>query len=202
MLYYMPQTWTSDITGHWHTCSGCSEKVDFADHIDDMGTITKQPTETEEGEKEYRCKICKYLLITEVIPPKSASPVTVSDGTETKTFDDLTTALKAYKASKANLTVTLNTNANVKTLSLPTKASSITFEGSGALNVSGTNISIPANTTFNVALNGTNTKSLAVKVSAGKTLTINSETSNIGAVSGAKTSILNVNANEIGRAHV
>ena len=184
--------WTFDSTGHWHNCTGCSEKLDFAEHTDDMGKITKQPTETEEGEKEYRCTICKYLLITEVLPPKPASPITVNDGTETMGFDDLDTALKAYKTTTNALTITLNKDANVKTVSLPTKAESITFTGTGALNVSGTSITIPTNTTFNTEVNGKG-KTLAVRVSKDKTLSINKATSNIGAVSGTKTSTLNIN---------
>ncbi|MGN0608594.1 MAG: hypothetical protein ACI4J6_05275, partial [Oscillospiraceae bacterium] len=125
---------------------------------------------------------------------ENGAPVTVYDGTETKTFDTLTAALTAYKTSTKALTITLNKDADVKTISLPTKAASITITGSGALNVNAASISIPANTKIDVALNGTNAKPLAVKVSAGKTLDINSETSNIGAVSGTKTSVLNVNA--------
>ena len=189
--HVLDTNWTSDATGHWHNCTGCSEKVDFAAHSEDSGTITKQPTMTEEGEKTYKCKVCGYVIRTEAVPKLSDSAVAVYDGTETKTFDDLDTALKAYKTTTNALTITLNKDANVKTVSLPTKAGSITFTGTGALNVSGTSITIPANTTFDVEVNGKG-KTLAVKVSAGKTLSINNKTSNIGAVSGTKTSTLNV----------
>lgn len=183
--------YTSNASGHWHNCTGCSEKVDFAAHTEDSGTITKQPTMTEEGEKTYKCKVCGYVIRTEAVSKLSDSAVAVYDGTETKTFDDLDTALKAYKTTTNALTITLNKDANVKTLALPTKAGSITFTGTGALNVSAASITIPANTTFDVEVNGKG-KTLAVKVSAGKTLDINNKTSNIGAVSGTKTSTLNV----------
>ena len=190
--HVLDTNWSSDATGHWHNCTGCSEKVDFAAHTEDNGTVTKQPTMTEEGEKTYKCKVCEYVIRTEAVPKLSDSAVAVYDGTETKTFDDLDTTLKAYKTTTKALTITLNKDANVKTLSLPTKAESITFTGTGALNVSGTSITIPANTTFDVEVNGKG-KTLAVRVSKDKTLSINKATSNIGAVSGTRTSILNVN---------
>ena len=60
--------WTSDETGHWHTCAGCTEKVDFAAHISDNGTVTKPATETEEGVKTYKCAVCDYVIRTEPIP--------------------------------------------------------------------------------------------------------------------------------------
>ena len=60
--------WTSDETGHWHTCAGCTEKVDFAAHTSDNGTVTKPATETEEGVKTYKCTVCDYVIRTEPIP--------------------------------------------------------------------------------------------------------------------------------------
>ncbi len=191
--HVLDTNWTSDASGHWHNCTGCSEKVDFAAHTEDSGTITKQPTMTEEGEKTYKCKVCKYVIRTESIPTLAEKAVAVSDGTEINTFDDLTAALNAYKKSTANLTITLNKDANVKKLSLPTKASGITFEGTGRLELNMTSLTVPANTTFNIEVNGTNARPLAIRVSAGKTLDINGRTSNIGAVNGAKTSTLNIN---------
>ncbi len=60
--------WTSDETGHWHTCAGCTEKVDFADHTSDNGSVTTPATETEEGVKTYKCTVCDYVIRTEPIP--------------------------------------------------------------------------------------------------------------------------------------
>lgn len=62
--------WTSDSTGHWHTCPDCTEKVDFAAHISDNGTVTKPATETEEGVRTYKCTVCGYVMRTETIPVK------------------------------------------------------------------------------------------------------------------------------------
>ena len=191
--HVLDTNWTSDASGHWHNCTGCSEKVDFAAHTEDSGTITKQPTMTEEGEKTYKCKVCEYVIRTESIPTLAEKAVAVYDGTEINTFDDLTAALNAYKKSTANLTITLNKDANVKTLSLPTKASGITFEGTGRLELNMTSLTVPANTTFNTEVSGTNARPLSVRVSAGKTLDINGRTSNIGAVNGARGAVLNIN---------
>ena len=190
------EKWTYDDSGHWHNCTGadagCDKKLDFAAHTEDKGTVTTQPTTDAEGVKTYKCKICGHER-TEPIPKLSDSAVAVTDGTVNKAFDDLPSALKEFKASKNALTITLNEDANVKTLALPTKAESITFTGTGALNISATSISIPANTNFDVEVNGKG-KTLAIRVSAGKTLNINNKTTNIGAVSGTKTSTLNINS--------
>ncbi len=59
--------WSSDSIGHWHTCAGCTEKVDFAAHISDNGTVTTPATETEEGVRTYKCTVCDYVIRTEPI---------------------------------------------------------------------------------------------------------------------------------------
>lgn len=60
--------YSKDETGHWHTCSGCTEKVDFEAHTEDSGTVTVQPTETTEGIRVYSCTVCGYVIRTETIP--------------------------------------------------------------------------------------------------------------------------------------
>lgn len=60
--------WTSDATGHWHACSGCTVKVDFAAHTSDGGNITTPATETTAGVKTYKCTVCDYVIKTENIP--------------------------------------------------------------------------------------------------------------------------------------
>lgn len=57
----------SDATGHWYTCSVCDEKLDFATHTEDSGTVTVEPTEAAEGEKVYKCTVCGYTTRTETI---------------------------------------------------------------------------------------------------------------------------------------
>ena len=52
--------WSSDNTHHWHasTCGHTGETSDKETHHWDAGVITKQPTETTEGEKTYTCDVC------------------------------------------------------------------------------------------------------------------------------------------------
>lgn len=66
--------WTSDNAHHWHECTatGCSitanaDKDSYAAHIEDNGTVTKEPSETESGTKTFRCSICGYEMRTEPI---------------------------------------------------------------------------------------------------------------------------------------
>ena len=75
--------YSKDETGHWHACSGCTEKVDFEAHTEDSGTVTVQPTETTEGIRVYSCTVCGYVIRTETIPAL-ASEHTHSYGTEWK----------------------------------------------------------------------------------------------------------------------
>lgn len=46
--------WTNDATGHWHACSGCNEKLDFAAHTPDRA----EATETE----PVKCSVCGYVI--------------------------------------------------------------------------------------------------------------------------------------------
>lgn len=62
------EDFVSDETGHWYACNGCGEKIDFAAHTEDDGTVTVEPTETTEGQKEYKCTVCGYTTRTEVVP--------------------------------------------------------------------------------------------------------------------------------------
>lgn len=58
--------WASDETNHWHECT-CGEKADLAEHIMDAGTITKEPTKTEDGIKTFKCSVCGRVLKEETI---------------------------------------------------------------------------------------------------------------------------------------
>lgn len=64
--------WSFDENGHWKNGCGCGEIHEFSQHTSDNGTVTKYPTAFEEGEKEYRCTVCGYLMNTEKIPPVPA----------------------------------------------------------------------------------------------------------------------------------
>ena len=79
----LSEDYSKDETGHWHTCSGCDEKVDFGAHIENSGTVTVQPTETNTGVMTYSCSVCGYEMRTEEIPAIT-SEHTHSYGTEWK----------------------------------------------------------------------------------------------------------------------
>lgn len=90
-------TWSSDNTGHWYACSGCTEKKDFAehtfenncdadcnicgykrtpgDHVYGSWTTVKDPTATTEGQRERACILCGSK-VTESIP--ATGPVTTT----------------------------------------------------------------------------------------------------------------------------
>jgi len=59
--------WTTDEHGHWHACSGCNEKGDYAVHAWNNGEVTKEATENETGIKTYTCTVCAATK-TEKIP--------------------------------------------------------------------------------------------------------------------------------------
>ena len=132
-----------------------------------------------------------------VLDPNAAVNLTDNNGT-IKNYSSLESAV-SYINSKGNsqkeYTITLNSDVSVSSLTLPvaTRAASITFGGEGALKLNMTSLSIPTNVTFDVPVEGTNAAALAIKVAAGKTLTINGEGSrNIGKISGTATSVLNI----------
>ena len=69
-----PDQWIHDTTHHWHPCrvDGCDLPQDFStpeSHIFGEWTTTKEPTHTQEGEKERSC-ICGEKQ-TESIPKLS-----------------------------------------------------------------------------------------------------------------------------------
>ena len=60
--------WTSDDTHHWHasTCGHASETSGKETHHWDAGVVTKQPTETTEGEKTYTCDVCQKTKVDSI----------------------------------------------------------------------------------------------------------------------------------------
>ena len=121
-----------------------------------------------------------------------AGAITLSDGTDTKNYPNLDLAVKAVNDVSKDYTFTLNENIFASKLTLPKTANSITFDGTGSLNLNMTALTLPVNTTFRTELVGKNAKPLAITVAAGKTLDL-SGVLNIGAIKGSKTSVLNIN---------
>lgn len=60
--------WTSDNTHHWHAsnCGHTSETSGKETHHWDAGVVTKQPTETTEGEKTYTCDVCQKTKVDNI----------------------------------------------------------------------------------------------------------------------------------------
>ncbi len=67
-IHDLSSTYSSDKSGHWYDCSKCDEKVDFAAHTEDKGTITLEATETTDGIMTYKCSVCGYVMRTKTIP--------------------------------------------------------------------------------------------------------------------------------------
>ncbi len=119
--------------------------------------------------------------------------VTVSIGDDTTGYDTIEEAIAAIKTATGDVTITLNEDAEIKTLTLPTKAKSVTVNGEGKLTISGASLTIPCDTVIENTVVSNGTKPMTVKVASGKTLTLNGAAENIGAVSGTATSKLAVN---------
>ena len=50
--------WLFDYVKHWNNCTGCSQKLDEAEHAFGEWTITVQPQVGVAGEKERKCSVC------------------------------------------------------------------------------------------------------------------------------------------------
>lgn len=64
---YNPE-WQTDDTYHWRVCDTCGEEAFKEEHKEDLGTVTKEPTEEETGLRVYKCTVCGYETRTEEIP--------------------------------------------------------------------------------------------------------------------------------------
>lgn len=59
--------WKFDVTGHWHACGSCDEKLNFAAH-NEVSEVTVAPAATVTGTRRYYCSICRYVIREETIP--------------------------------------------------------------------------------------------------------------------------------------
>ena len=68
--------WQSNDEEHWHICERCNtEKSDISAHIWDNGTVTKEPSAGQIGEKRFECTVCGAFK-TEILPETSAGNIT------------------------------------------------------------------------------------------------------------------------------
>lgn len=75
--------WLQDETSHWHKCANCDAVRDMTAHVEDDGTVTKEPTLETEGIRTFRCSECDCILRTEIIPklePEDPHIMTADDG--------------------------------------------------------------------------------------------------------------------------
>ncbi len=68
------EEYSKDETGHWKTCSGCDEKLDFAKHTFGEWKITTAATAEKDGEKTRVCTVCGYTE-TAIEPKPEPKPV-------------------------------------------------------------------------------------------------------------------------------
>lgn len=64
----------SDNENHWQQCSLCEKKKEIHPHTEDAGTVVKEPTETEDGIRNYACSECGTVIRTETIPKTGGKP--------------------------------------------------------------------------------------------------------------------------------
>ncbi|MCI7767924.1 MAG: hypothetical protein MSJ26_08115 [Oscillospiraceae bacterium] len=69
------EEYSKDETGHWKTCSGCDEKLDFAKHTFGEWNITTAATAEKDGEKTRECTVCGYTE-TAIEPKPEVKPIT------------------------------------------------------------------------------------------------------------------------------
>lgn len=65
----------SDDKNHWQQCSLCKEKQEINPHTEGIGTLIKEPTETEDGIRNYACSGCGYVMRTETVPKTGGGEV-------------------------------------------------------------------------------------------------------------------------------
>lgn len=72
--------WHFDTNKHWHSCTGCSQKLEEAEHTFGDWTITVQPEVGVAGEKERECSVCGHKENASVEALKEQVTITVEGG--------------------------------------------------------------------------------------------------------------------------
>lgn len=96
--------WSKDTEKHWHECPSCHNITDIGEHTFGNWTVIKDATETEKGNQEKECAVCKYK-VTEEIPVIKGEDTTNSntntDVSNNDSSDDVNNAAKP-ESSQAN----------------------------------------------------------------------------------------------------
>ena len=72
--------WSSDVSGHWHACANCDDRLDLAEHTFGDWTVTADPTEETVGSKERTCEVCSYKDVVEIPALTPGDPGTGEGG--------------------------------------------------------------------------------------------------------------------------
>lgn len=96
--------WSKDNEKHWHECPSCHNITDIYEHTFGDWAVIKDATETEKGNKEKECAVCKYK-VTEEIPvikgEDTPSSNTNTDVSNNDSSHDVNNATKP-ESSQAN----------------------------------------------------------------------------------------------------
>ena len=90
-VHTFQNVWGKDKTNHWHECTVCTERVDYADHTWNSGEVTKEATDTETGIMTYTCTVCDATRegVIDKVPYAPTEPTsTKPKETEPKEKDD------------------------------------------------------------------------------------------------------------------
>lgn len=104
-------------------CSRCNEKTEVTEipmvnHTWDAGTVTKEPTETTEGEKTYTCTVCGKTN-TEVIPKKEAAAPELPQKGDVVQDDKASAKVEIADVTKKEVEYKAPANKKAKTVTIP-----------------------------------------------------------------------------------
>ncbi len=70
--------WQSDLSGHWHECARCGEKLDEAAHTWGGWTVAIPAQNGQDGIRHHTCEVCGFME-REVIPADTDELVCITD---------------------------------------------------------------------------------------------------------------------------
>lgn len=98
-----------DDSCHWQECEICKTRGEASPHVWDSGTVTKEPTKSEEGIKTYKCTECAYTK-NEPIDKLAADTTTAVTTTDTPvTTTDANTSVTAGPTQSTTTTASPET---------------------------------------------------------------------------------------------
>ena len=104
-------------------CSRCNEKTEVTEipmvnHTWDAGTVTREATETTEGEKTYTCTVCGKTN-TEVIPKKEAAAPELPQKGDVVQDDKASAKVEIADVTKKEVEYKAPANKKAKTVTIP-----------------------------------------------------------------------------------